>query len=474
MVPSHASDVLVIGGGSAALCAAIAARRLGASVRLIERAPILLRGGNTRHARNFRLMHERPTPWTPGIYGEEAFLEDLVGVTNGATDRRLARLLVRGSATIADWLSDSGVRLQNPAITLMPYSQRTAFLLGGGKAMVNALYTTAARLGIAISYASELVGFDYLDKHSCRANIGRGSNIESIVAKAAVICTGGNQADLDWLRKEFGPAADSFAVRGTPYANGSALRLLLDAGATPVGHSGRCHVVAVDARGPKFDGGIVTRTTAIPYGIVVDRNCRRFADEGTNLSKSHFAQWGARIAACPDQVAFLILDAKGLAQAAPSPFPPIRADSIPSLAARLELDPIALETTVRGFNAAIPVACDLSPLKCATIGLDPPKSRGAAALVVPPFGCYPLRPGLTFTYHGVLVDADMRIMTDNGLPLGPLFAAGMIMAANVVGEGYLSGLGLTIATVFGRLAGEAAARHAANVRPHPVGLSEAI
>ena len=474
MVPTHTIDVLVIGGGSSGLSAAIAARRHGASVRLIEQAPIQLRGGNTRHARNFRLMHGRPTPWTPGIYGEEAFIEDLVGVTNGATDQQLARLLVQGSATMADWLIGNGVRLQNPATTLMPYSQRTAFLLGGGKAMVNALYTTAARLGIAISYGSELVGFDCLDKHWCRVNIRRGSEIENILAKAAVFCTGGNQANLDWLREELGAAADGFAVRGTPYANGSALRRLLDAGAKPVGRSGRCHVVAVDARGPKFDGGIVTRITAIPYGIVVDHNGRRFADEGTNLSKSHFAQWGARIATCPNQLAFLILDAKGLARAAPSPFPPIQADSIPALATRLELDPVALERTVRDFNAAIPVAGGLSPFECATTGLDPPKSCVAAALVVPPFGCYPLRPGLTFTYYGVAVNADMRIIADNGLPLGPLFAAGMIMAANVVGDGYLSGLGLTIAAVFGRLAGEAAARHATNFRPRPVGLFDAL
>ncbi len=355
----------------------------------------------------------------------------------------------------------------------MPYSQRTAFLLGGGKAMVNALYATATRLGVAVSYDSELIGFDCADEHRCRASIRRSSGIESIVAKAVIICAGGHQADLDWLREDLGAAADGFAVRGTPYADGAALRILLDAGAKPVGHPGRCHLVAVDARGPKFDGGVVTRITTIPHGIVVDRDCRRFADEGTNLSKSHFSQWGTRIATCPGQIAFLILDAKGLARAAPSALPPIQADNIPALAMKLQLDPIALEVTVGAFNAAIPIADGMSPLRCATIGLKPPKSRAAAALVVPPFACYPLRPGLTFIHYGVAVNSDMRIMTNNGRPLGPLFAAGMIMAANVLGQGYLSGLGLTISTVFGRLAGEAAARHAASLRPYPTGLSDA-
>lgn len=457
MVASRMVDVLVVGGGSAALCAAIAARRYGASVRLIEQAPTQLRGGNTRHARNFRLMHERPTPWTPGVYSELTFVRDLVSVTSGATDQQLARRLVRGSATIADWLRDNGVRLQDPTTTLMPYSQRTAFLLGGGKAMVNALYATAARLGVAISYETELIGLDCSDEHGCRASMRRGSRIENTAAKAAVICSGGHQANLDWLRKEFGAAAGSFAVRGTPYASGSALRLLLDIGAKPIGHPGRCHVVAVDARGPKFDGGIVTRVTAIPLGIVVDRDCQRFADEGANLGKSHFAQWGARIATCPGQIAFLILDAKGLARAAPSALPPIQADSIAALAAKLHLDVIALEAIVRDFNA--------SPA-CATS-----KSRAAAPLVMPPFACYPLRPGITFTHYGIAVDADMRVMTTDDRALGPLFAAGMIMAANVLGQGYLSGLGVTISTVFGRLAGETAARHAAGVWDYPFSSS---
>ena len=113
------------------------------------------------------------------------------------------------------------------------------------------------------------------------------------------LCTGGHQANLDWLRESFGPAADGFMIRGTPYDTGTVLRLLLDAGAKPVGDPARAHMVAVDARGPKFDGGIVTRITAIPHGIVVDRDGRRFHDEGEDARKTHFARWGARIADCP-------------------------------------------------------------------------------------------------------------------------------------------------------------------------------
>jgi len=462
-----AVDVLVVGGGSAALCAAIAARHNGASVRMIESAPAALRGGNARHARNFRLMHDQPEWYVPDSYGEDAFFKDLLRVTGGATDERLARMLIRGSATIAQWLGDNGVRLQDPTSGLMSYSRRTAFFLGGGKAMINALYATAAKLGVAIGYDSELTKLAFGDDRNCEAEIAHGGSIERVAATTMVLCTGGHQANLDWLRESFGAAADGFMVRGTPYDTGSVLRLLLDAGAKPVGDPARGHMVAVDARGPKFDGGIVTRITAIPHGIVVDRDGKRFHDEGEDARKTHFARWGARIAGRPGQIAYLILDAKGLGRALPTALPPIRADTIATLATMLGLDPATLQTTIADFNAAIDLAGDLPPNECRTIGLTPPKSRGAVALSEPPFAAYPLRPGITFTHFGVAVDEQMRVIGNDGRPAPNLFAAGMIMAANVLSDGYLAGLGVTLSTVFGRIAGEEAARQATSNRSQP-------
>ena len=457
---SQAVDVLVVGGGSAALCAALAARHSGASVRLVEQAPATLRGGDTRHARNFRLMHDRPEWYVPDAYGEDAFFKDLVRVTHGATDEPLARLLIRGSATIAAWLDGNGVRLQNPASGAMPYSKRTAFFLGGGKAMINALYATAAKLGVGIGYDSEVVAVGFDDDRSCEADIVRGGNIERVAAKTMVLCAGGHQANLDWLRESFGASADGFMIRGTPYVTGSVLRLLLDAGVRPVGDPARCHMVAVDARGPKFDGGIVTRITAIPHGIVVDRDGRRFHDEGEDARKTHYARWGARIADCPGQIAYLIMDAKGLSRALPTALPPIRADTVAALATALGLDPVALQTTIRGFNAAIAVADDVPLIARCTTGLTPPKSHAAVALTVPPFAAYPMRPGVTFMHFGVAVDDRLRVVKADGRPTRNVFAAGMIMAANVLGDGYLAGLGVALSCVFGRLAGEEAAQQA--------------
>jgi tricarballylate dehydrogenase len=456
------SDVLVIGGGCAALCAAIAARRGGASVRMVEQAPLALRGGNARHARNFRLMHDQSQWYVPDVYGEDAFFRDLLRVTGGATDEALARILIRGSAEIAPWLVDNGVRLQDPSSGAMPYSRRTAFFLGGGKAMINALYSTAIKLGVSVSYDSEVVALTFGDDGNCTADIRHNGTIERAIGKTIVVCSGGHQANLGWLRENFGPAADNFMIRGTPYDTGSVLRLLLDAGAKPVGDPGRAHMVAVDARGPKFDGGIVTRITAIPHGVVVDRDSKRFHDEGEDARKTHFARWGARIAECPDQIAYLILDAKGFGRALPTALAPIRANTIAGLASTLGLEPAALEVTVREFNAAIAAADDVPVNERSTAGLTPPKSRGAVPLTESPFAAYPLRPGITFTHYGVSVGEDMRVVKTDGTRLPNVFAAGMVMAAKVLGDGYLAGLGVALSAVFGRRAGEEAARQARN------------
>ncbi|MDC7785878.1 FAD-dependent tricarballylate dehydrogenase TcuA [Rhodoplanes sp. TEM] len=436
-------DVLVAGGAAAGLCAAIAARRAGASVRLVEAAPAALRGGNTRHARNFRIAHDGPARYVPDGYRPEEFWADLVRVTGGDTDEPLARTLIRASATIAPWLIANGVLLQALDQGVLPYSRRTAFLFGGGKAMVNALYATARQLGVAIACGTELTALRFGDD-GCEAEVAQAGTGARVIAKAVVVATGGYQADPARLRIDFGAAAERMVVRGSPYCTGRGLDLLLDAGAVPVGDPASAHIVAVDARGPRFDGGIVTRITGIPHGIVVDRTAKRLADERADTRRTHYAQWGARIAACPDQLAYLIVDQDGLRRAGPTALPPVAAPTLAELARRLELDPAALDATVRAFNAE-------------AAGREP----AVRPLTALPLAAWPLLPGLTFTHFGVAVDARMRVLLRGDRVAPRVFAAGTAMAANVLRHGYLAGLGVTLAAVTGRIAGEEAARAAA-------------
>uniref|UniRef100_UPI003594904B FAD-binding protein n=1 Tax=Thiocapsa sp. TaxID=2024551 RepID=UPI003594904B len=205
----------------------------------------------------------------------------------------------------------------------------------------------------------------------------------------------------------------------------------------------------------------VTRVRCMPAGIVVDTAGRRIHDEGGDTASTRYALWGQRLAGCSGQTAYLILDARGVATAPPSLYPPIAAEDIPGLAARLEIAPGPLADTIARYNAAVcPPTGDGDDRGWHTVGLDPPKSHHALPLTEPPFAAYPMRPGITFTYLGVRVDAQTRVRLNDGGTIENLFAAGMIMAPNIFGRGYISGLAMTIGIVFGRIAGEEAARHA--------------
>jgi tricarballylate dehydrogenase len=240
------------------------------------------------------------------------------------------------------------------------------------------------------------------------------------------------------------------------------LKELLRHGAKPVGDPRGCHAVALDARAPKFDGGIVTRLDSVPFGIVVNQDAQRFYDEGEDFWPKRYAIWGGLIARQPDQIAYSIVDAKALPHFMPSVFPPVEAASIPELAAEFGLDKAALVATVDNFNRALgPGRFDPGSLdNCRTEGLEPPKSHWARALDTPPYYAYPLRPGITFTYLGVAVDEQAQVVLQDERPAKNIFAAGEVMAGNILTKGYLAGFGLTIGSVFGRIAGREAARHA--------------
>ena len=451
-------DCLVIGGGTAALCAAITARRTGASVLVAEQAPREARGGNTRHSRNLRLAHATPTPYSLDRYPTEEFLGDLHRATGGTTDSALARTLVEDSVDIVHWLIAAGVHLQPTAGGGLPPARRTAFLLGGGTAMINALYRTAEALGVRIAYEAEVTDLTIRpEKPPTLALYHRGRNWQ-LQPTTTICCSGGAQANRDWLRTYWGDTSDGFINRGTPFASGGVLAALLRQGAAPVGDPGAAYLVAVDARSPADDGGIVTRIRGMPLGIVVDRDGRRFRDEGADIASTRYAVWGQHLTRCPGQIAWLILDAQALAAAPSALYPPIQAPTAAALASRLGIDVACFNETLSRYNAAIRPGPDLDDgAGWHSVDLAPPKSSQARPLTNPPFAAFPMRPGITFTYHGVRVDDRARVCGADDSPISGLFAAGMIMAPNIIPRGYLSGLALTIGIVFGRRAGAAAA-----------------
>ncbi|WP_321162166.1 FAD-dependent tricarballylate dehydrogenase TcuA [Verminephrobacter aporrectodeae] len=462
-------DVLVIGGGNAALCAALMAREAGAGVLLLEAAPKEWRGGNSAHTRNLRCMHDAPQDVLVGAYPEQEYWQDLLKVTEGQTNEHLARLIIRASSTCRDWMRRHGVHFQPALSGTLQVARTNAFFMGGGKALVNAYYRSAQRLGVALRYGSPVD----------RLEIGQGrfvaahANGERIRAKACVLAAGGFESNRQWLRQAWGQnergewPTDNFLIRGTEYNQGVLLRHLLEEhGADRIGDATQAHMVAIDARAPLYGGGICTRIDCVSLGVVVNRNAQRFYDEGEDFWPKRYAIWGRLVAQQPGQMGYSIIDAKALGRFMPPVFPGVLAHTLEELAQKLGLDAAALMRTLNDYNAACRVGhFDHTALDdCHTEGLRPAKTHWARPIDTAPFCAYALKPGVTFTYLGLRTDETAAVRFSDA-PSQNLFVAGEMMAGNVLGKGYAAGVGMSIGTALGRIAGSNAARAAIRKEP---------
>jgi tricarballylate dehydrogenase len=453
-------DVLVIGGGNAALCAALTAKEAGASVMMLEAAPRAWRGGNSMHVRNLRCMHDAPQDVLVDAYPEEEFWQDLLKVTGGLTNESLARRVIRDSSTCRPWMQQHGVRFQPALSGALHVSRTNAFFMGGGKALVNAYYRSAERLGIGIRYESPVDAIELKDGRFIAARIGS----ERIEARACVLAAGGFESNRDWMRQAWGQneqgewPADNFLIRGTRYNMGVVLKFMLEAGADSLGDPSQSHCVAIDARAPLYDGGICTRIDCVSLGVVVNRNAERFYDEGEDFWPKRYAIWGRLVAQQPGQIAWSIIDSKAIGRFMPPVFPGTRADSMPELARAIGVDETTFMQTLNAYNSACRVGnFDHTALDdCRTEGLAPAKTHWALPIDRAPFFAYPVRPGVTFTYLSLVTDETAAVRFSD-VPSDNLFVAGEMMSGNVLGKGYTAGVGMSIGTSFGRIAGAQAA-----------------
>lgn len=452
--------MVIVGGGNAALCAAIEAAEAGATVVLLESAPRVYRGGNSRHTRNFRCMHKGPLSRLTGNYDTDEYFDDLLRVTAGNTDESLARMTINASESCLPWMEKHGIRFQPSLSGTLSLSRTNAFFLGGGKALVNAYYNTLEDLDVTVVYEAQVTQLNIDNSEFRSVTVHCAGNDHRVEGKSVILASGGFQADTDWLARAWGPAARNFLIRGTAYNRGMVLKNMLAQGATSIGDPTQCHAVAIDGRAPKFDGGIVTRLDCVPFSVVVNNKAERFYDEGEDVWPKRYAIWGRLVAAQDKQIAYSIIDSKSINLFMPSVYSPIEANSLEELAHQLNLNTNALQSTIEKFNTSCRQgefhATELDGL--ATKGLDIEKTNWARPINKPPYYGYPLRPGVTFTYLGLKVDETARVSGDTG-PFRNIWAAGEIMAGNILGQGYLAGFGMTIGTVFGRKAGIQAARY---------------
>lgn len=492
--PSEPNDVIVVGGGNAALCAAISARENGANVTLLERAPQNRRGGNTYFtdglmrtvyggADDIRalcpdLTDDEVKISDFGAYTVADFFDDMGRITDYRTNPDLCEVIVRGSFETLLWMRDHGVRfLPNFGRQAYKIDGRFTFWGGatiavadGGAGLVERLYKAAERLGVRVVYdarALELVLDGSGAVRGVRGTLRRRPH--TWPGRAIVLGCGSFEANAEWRARYLGPGWDLAKVRGTRYNTGDGLAMAIAAGGSPNGHWSGCHATAWERNAEDF--GVAERTAtyqrhSYPLGIVVNQNGERFLDEGADFRNYTYAKYGRAILQQPSQVAWQIFDAKvthllrdeyemrGVSK--------VEATTLEQLAARLdEVDSETLLATIKDFNAAVDESVPFRPNVRdgrSARGLGIPKSNWANRLDTPPFTAYAVTCGVTFAFGGMKVDTSAAVLDVDDEPIPGLFAAGE-MVGGIFANNYPGGTGLTSGAVFGRVAGRSAATY---------------
>jgi tricarballylate dehydrogenase len=496
MLPSRV-DVLVVGAGNAAMCAALAAAEQGASVLVLERAPEAESGGNTRFtAGGIKCVYDGVDDLRAlmpdlteseiastdfGVHPEEKYFDDMARETQYRADPDLVEVLVKQSRDTIRWMSRQGVRFA-------PMYGRQAFRVdgrfkfwggltveawGGGPSLVAALHGAARTRGIAIAYESRAKALIADDDGVHGVRVRHQGKTVDIHATSVVLAAGGFQANTEWRTKYLGPGWELAKVRGTRFNTGDGIRMALDIGAMPTGNWSGCHSVGWDRNASEFgdlDVGDNFQKHSYPFGIMLNANGERFVDEGADVFSYTYARYGRIVLAQPGQFAWQVFDRKA------QPYlrdeyrfrrvTKVRADTLEELVGKLDdVDPRKALETIKAFNAATRPEPPFDPnVKDgrATVGLAIPKSNWANAIDTPPFEAYAVTCGITFTFGGVKINRDAQVIDTDGKVIPGLHAAGE-MVGGIYYFGYPSGSGLMSGAVFGRIAGRSAGARAAAI-----------
>lgn len=484
-------DVIVVGGGNAALCAALSAEEQGARVVVLERAPEDEAGGNstfTAGAIRFAyrglddlravmpdLSEEEIARTDFGSYTEDQFFEDMFRVTRNRTDPQLCELLVRRSFATVAWMRNKGVRFQ-------PIYGRQAFKVdgrfkfwggltveawGGGPGLVKALTASCRQRGVEIRYASRAVRLLTDGRAVQGVEVKTPDGRYELFSPAVILASGGFEADAEMRTRYLGPGWELAKVRGSRFNSGDGIKMALAIGASPAGNWSGCHAVGWDFNAPEFGDlavGDGFQKHSYPWGIMVNANGRRFVDEGADFRNYTYAKYGRVILEQPGNFAWQIFDSKVLHllrdEYRIKQVTKVRADTLEALAGKLEgVDEAAFLDEVRAYNAAVRRDVPFNPnVKDGrgTAGLAVPKSNWANTIEDPPFEAYQVGCGITFTFGGLRIDTEARVMDQDLRPIPGLYAAGELVGG-LFFFNYPGGTGLMNGAVFGKIAGATAA-----------------
>jgi tricarballylate dehydrogenase len=489
------ADVIVVGAGNAAMCAALAAAEAGVRVLVLERAPEAESGGNSRFtAGAFRCVYDGVDDLRAlmpdladaevertdfGTYTAAQFFDDMGRITEYRIDPELCELLVGRSRATMRWMQAKGVRF-------MPIWGRQAYRVagrfrfwggltveawGGGPGLVESLYRIARAAGVRIEFGASVTGLIAGDEGVRGVRVRQNGRTREVDARAVVLACGGFESNTEWRTRYLGPGWDLAKVRGTRFNTGEGIRMALEIGAASAGNWSGCHAVGWDRNAPDFGDlavGDGFQKHSYPLGVLINARGERFVDEGADFRNYTYARYGRAILAQPGQFAWQVFDAK----VAPmlrdeyriKQVTKVSGDTLEALCAKLEdVDAAAALATLRTFNAAVKTDMPFDPnVKDGrgTVGLTIPKSNWANPLDRPPYEAYAVTCGITFTFGGLKIDRQARVIDAEGAAIPGLFAAGELVGG-LFYNNYPGGSGLMAGAVFGRTAGESAGALAA-------------
>jgi tricarballylate dehydrogenase len=485
-------DVVVVGAGNAAFCAALAAREKVQKVLVLERAPQDEAGGNSRFTAGLMrvayagvdelkraipdLTAEEIARTDFGTYTEEQFLDDMARVTEYRCDPDLTELLVKRSLGTVEWMRTKGVRFTaawgrqafNIGGRFKFWGGLTVEAVGGGPGLVESLTNAAKKNGVEVWYSARVTGLVTDDEGVKGVRVKKGGKTMEVRATSVVLAAGGFQANPEARARYLGPGWELAKVRGTRFNTGDVIRMALDAGAAPAGNWSGCHAVAWERNAPEFGDlaiGDQFQKHSYPWGVYINAQGRRFVDEGADFRNYTYAKYGRVILGQPGQFAWQLFDAKVKAQLRDEykirQVTKHTANTLEELCAKLEdTDGKAALEELKAYNAAvrqdIPFNPNVKDGRC-TRGLAIPKSNWANTLDTPPFEAYAVTCGITFTFGGLRINTDAQVLDTDGAPMRGLYAAGELVGG-IFYFNYPGGTGLTNGAVFGRIAGASAAR----------------
>jgi len=484
-------DVVVVGGGNAALCAALSARETAKRVLVLERAPEDEAGGNSRFtagllrivyngaqdlAQLIDLSNEELERTDFGTYTADQFLDDMARVTEYRCDPDLTEILVKESFPTALWMRKKGMRFTaawgRQAFKIEGrfkfWGGLTLEAVGGGPGLVDSLTQIAKKSGIEIWYSARAVSLVADDAGVHGVVVKRAGKTTEVKAKAVVLAAGGFQANPEWRTRYLGPLWELAKVRGTRFNTGDAIRMALDIGAAPVGNWSGCHAVAWERNAPEFGDlavGDQFQKHSYPWGIYINAEGKRFVDEGADFRNYTYAKYGRVILNQPGQFAWQVFDAKVKGQLRDEyrikQVTKVTANTLEELVEKLDdVNADAALKEIKAYNAAVRTDIHFNPNikdgRCTT-GLPVNKSNWANTIDTPPFEAYAVTCGITFSFGGLRINTDAQVMSTDGEPIPGLYAAGELVGG-IFYFNYPGGSGLTNGAVFGKIAGASAAK----------------